>query len=753
MKTRLQSLLWIFPLMFLALTIQVMAQPYPNSGNQSVCLGNIEPYGVINTPGSTYTWSVIPLTGGNGTITGTGSSVSVTWTSVGTCTLQVIETSLAGCVGIPVTIQVTIHPIPDVIATPALQTICSAGTTGITLSGIVPGTVFTWTYAVFPSGSVTGASAGSGSTIAQTLVNTTPDPATVTYTITPTANGCTGSPITIVVTVNPTPVVTALPSSQILCSNGTTGISLSSVTANTTFAWTSAVAPSGSVTGASAGSGNNITQTLINTTPDPATVTYTITPIANGCPGLPITVVVTVNPTPVVTATPASQVICSTETTNITLSSLTASTTYSWTIGIVPAGSITGAAAGSGNLITQTLVNTTQAPAILTYTITPSANSCPGIPITVVVTVNPTPDVIATPALMTICSAGTTGINLSSNTATTTFAWTVTISPSGSITGASAGSGNSIVQTLYNTTPDPATVTYTITPIANGCAGLPISVVITVNPSPNVTATPASQTICSGGTDGIVLSSTTVSTTFTWTIIISPAGSITGASGGAGNSISQTLVNTTTSPATVTYTVTPTANGCMGIPITVVVTVNPLPVPTISGPTTVCVNSTGNVYSTEAGMTNYNWTIIGGTISAGVGTNSITVTWNAVGLQSIAVTYTSTNGCNPLTPIVFQVTVNPLPVPTISGPTPVCVNTMNNVYSTEGGMTNYSWTITGGTITAGAGSSSITVTWNVAGPQTITITYTNINGCNPAIPTSYPVSVISLPATSPIYHN
>lgn len=729
------------------------AQPYPNSGDQSVCLGANEPYGVINMPGSTYAWSVIPITGGNGTITGTGSSVTILWTSVGTCTLQVVETNAAGCIGPPVTIVVTVHPTPDVIPTPASQTICSNSSTSIALTGSVAGTTFSWTFTVSPAGSVTGASAGSGNAISQPLINTTPNPATVTYTVTPSANGCPGLPVNVTVTVNPTPVALATPAAQTICSNTSTNIALSSTTALTTFTWTVAVSPAGSVTGASAGGGNTISQPLIDITPNPATVTYTVIPSANGCPGLPVTVLITVNPTPVAIATPAAQTICSSNSTSVALSSATALTTYTWTVNVAPAGSITGATAGSGNLISQPLLNVTPNPATATYTVTPSANGCTGLPLLVVITVNPTPNVTATPSLQTLCSAGITGISLTSTTAGTTFGWTAAVSPAGSVTGSFASNGNTIAQTLTNLTPDPAFVTYSITPTANGCAGLPIIVVVTVNPTPNVTATPGSQSICSMGTTSIALSSSTALTLFNWTVAISPAGSISGAFNGNGSTISQTLTNSTPSPATVTYTVTPIANGCPGIPINVTITVNPLPVPTIAGPTPVCVNSSGRIYTTEAGMSNYNWTINGGTITAGAGTNAITVTWNIVGAHFVTVTYTNLNGCNPASSSVFPVTVDPLPVATISGPAPVCVNTTNNIYTTEPGMTNYSWTITGGTITGGNTSSSIHVTWNVVGIQTITVTYTDTNGCNPAVPATYPVLVNPLPSTSPIFHN
>ena len=182
-------------------------------------------------------------------------------------------------------------------------------------------------------------------------------------------------------------------------------------------------------------------------------------------------------------------------------------------------------------------------------------------------------------------------------------------------------------------------------------------------------------------------------------------------------------------------------------------TVNALPVPTIAGPTPVCVNSTGNVYTTQAGMTNYIWTVSGGTITAGGTTNSntVTVTWTTVGVETVKVNYTNGAGCTAAAPFVYNVTVNALPVPTITGPASVCVNSAGNVYTTQAGMTNYIWSVSaGGTVTAGGGAANntVTVTWTVVGAQTVSVNYTNANGCTAAAPVVYNVTVNALPTPS-----
>jgi hypothetical protein len=158
----------------------------------------------------------------------------------------------------------------------------------------------------------------------------------------------------------------------------------------------------------------------------------------------------------------------------------------------------------------------------------------------------------------------------------------------------------------------------------------------------------------------------------------------------------------------------------------------------------------GLIYSTQAGNTGYTWTIsAGGTITAGNGTNAITVTWNTAGAQTISVNYTNSSGCSALTATVYPVTVNAGVSPAITGPTPVCVNSSGVNYSTQSGFTNYVWTISaGGTITAGQGTSVIQVTWNVPGSQWVAVNYTNAAGCSAPSPVQFAVTVNPLPGNA-----
>lgn len=176
---------------------------------------------------------------------------------------------------------------------------------------------------------------------------------------------------------------------------------------------------------------------------------------------------------------------------------------------------------------------------------------------------------VATPSNQSICSETTTDIAISANVSGATFSWTASAV---GVSGASNGSGPLIAQTLSITGTSPGRVTYTITPTSpSGCQGTPITVVVTVNLLPFAAATPPSQSIPSGGTANIVLSSNVPGTTFSWNFI---SNGVSGASNGSGSLISQTLSTTTSSTGTVIYTITPTSpTGCTGSTLIAVVTV------------------------------------------------------------------------------------------------------------------------------------------------------------------------------------
>jgi hypothetical protein len=223
---------------------------------------------------------------------------------------------------------------------------------------------------------------------------------------------------------------------------------------------------------------------------------------------------------------------------------------------------------------------------------------------------------------------------------------------------------------------------------------------------------------------------------YTW--IVSSGGTIT--SGGTSTSHSVTVRWNTagTKYVSVNYS---NSYGCRAATATVsLILVYALPVPTITGSNKVCAGTTGVVYTTQPGMNNYYWSVSsGGTITAGGTTtsNTVTVTWNTAGSQTVSVNYTNSFGCTANSPVSYSVTVYALPRPTLTGPVSVCAGTAGNVYTTQTGVSNYTWYVSpGGTITSGGTSAknTVTVTWNTPGAQMVSVNYTNSSGCTAATP-------------------
>jgi PKD repeat protein len=151
---------------------------------------------------------------------------------------------------------------------------------------------------------------------------------------------------------------------------------------------------------------------------------------------------------------------------------------------------------------------------------------------------------------------------------------------------------------------------------------------------------------------------------------------------------------------------------------------------TPSGPTVQCNNNENVTYTTTetTGATSYTWSLSpsnAGTITG----NSITATvnWNDEfsGMANISVAGVNSCFTGPVSDNL-SVTVNETPQPAISGDQDVCDWEPGLVYSTasvEG--STYTWEISGGSITSGAGTNEITVTWGNPGAGFVKVTESN----------------------------
>jgi uncharacterized protein (TIGR02145 family) len=414
--------------------------------------------------------------------------------SIGIATTQTYTTGIQGYYKVTVTdtsgcarsdsANLFFNAKPNVTNNPMSAAICSGTTFTLNLTSASPGTTFSWVPAII-SGNITGATAGSGITISNTLINTLSSNSVLQYTITPVSAGCYGNDTIYTVAVKPIPQVTNSILNFTLCSPGSTAIPLTSQVAAPTFGWR-ATGSSGNITGFSNGTGLTIQQILTNTGPNPESVTYKVAATANGCTGDSVLFTVTVNPTPTLTNSPLSKLQCNGLNTSILLTSGITGTLFTWTA-TGSSLSVTGYSNNSipGTQISQTLLNTGFAIETVTYHITPDVNNCTGPVYDYVVTVFPVPDVQVTPPVQTICSGAATNLSLHSNVSGVTFMWTATGS-SPDVSGYANGSGSVIQQLLFNAGYLVPSVTYTITSSANGCTGPQNTGVVNVSPKPAV---------------------------------------------------------------------------------------------------------------------------------------------------------------------------------------------------------------------------------------------------------------------------
>lgn len=183
--------------------VEVNNTPQAPNSTQTLCSGIAQNFD-INTyyfaapgaiPGTTFSW----LAADNPNVTGethplqTTTSIADVVVNPTASSQNVVYTITAsapnGCLGM-FTRTVTMDPLPTTSVINNRPVISSTGTTDISLSSNVIGATFSYTVSAPPE--ISGASPGAGSTIAQALTNANTLQHIVTYTITASANGCSG---------------------------------------------------------------------------------------------------------------------------------------------------------------------------------------------------------------------------------------------------------------------------------------------------------------------------------------------------------------------------------------------------------------------------------------------------------------------------------------------------------------------------------------------------------------------------------
>ena len=171
------------------------------------------------------------------------------------------------------------------------------------------------------------------------------------------------------------------------------------------------------------------------------------------------------------------------------------------------------------------------------------------------------------------------------------------------------------------------------------------------------------------------------------------------------------------------------ANGCLGDWIRLDITIQESPeIPVIIGKDTVCKEDIGLVYSVNDNPGNsYYWE----TLNASIGIqnkNSIELSSFSIPNFKIRVAETNSIGCTSDTAQIEVYVIEPNP--TITGPTIVCPNALDIVYTVSGvNGSVYNWTIVGGSQSSGGNSNTISVDWGDEGSGQVSVTEINKFGC------------------------
>jgi hypothetical protein len=657
----------------------------PTVTNVSYCVG--APANPLTATGTNLLWYVTAK-GGTGSTTAPTPSTS----TAGTFTYYVSQT-VGSCESPRSAITVTIGAAQSAAISYAGSPFCKSLTSAqsVTISGATGG--------IFSSTAGLTINASSGAIIPS---SSTAGTYTVSYTIAA-SGGCSAVTTTTSVQIISQPTVTA-PAFANICSGGSPNISLSSSTAGTIFIWTYSGGASGS------GTGTPINNILTNTTCANIVVNYSITATINGCSGSALTVPVTVKQKPTSTFTLSSDTISMNENVVFTYTGTSCpgnTATPTFTAATIISGS------GFGPY---TLSWSTPGSYPILFQVSNPAENCVSSTYRDTVVVKAIP-VASYTGITTLCSNQTSALTLSSSIAGTTYSWTVVQT---GVTGASSGLGNSIAQTLITTGAVAGTAVYTVIPTANGNAGSPIIITVTVNPQPNTIITV-------GPTCSSDLLTWSVGVAVSGGILTSSAGTVLNTSGNnwtisgitTGTNI---LLNTNALGCQVSLSVT--APNCSCAPISAPVLANASYCSGSSIPTLTVTNGPPVGYT----LNWYNVATGGSIIGTGTPFNpGVAGTYYAQFVE-IASACTSQQTAATLTQ-------NPLPTATISaaGSTTICAGANVVLNANTGSGLTYQWKLNGANIN-GAIAASYTAT--SAGEYTVVIT--NSSTCST---TSSPITI------------
>ena len=600
---------------------------------------------------------------------------------------------------------IVVNANPTVGITPASGSVCP--NTNYSLNGNASG----------GSGSYTHTWTGTGLTSTNAATTTfnygTPNPYTITYSVVD-GNGCSSSSSSATVTVNPLPSAAGSITGNSTVCQGESSVSYSipAVTNATSYSWT--------YSGSGATFTNGTTRTPTITFASTATSGTLTASGVNACGnGTSSSISITVNPLPVAASSiTGSASVCQAQSSvSYSINSVTYATGYSWTY------SGAGATITNGNTASPTFAFSSSA---TSGTITAKGtNSCgSGTASTLAVTVNPLPGVAAGITGSTTVCQGQAGLSYSVPAVinATSYNWSF---PGG----ASITNGTTRTPTIsYNTSATSNTLSvYGINSCGNGTTA---TQAITVNPLPSTAGSiTGSITVCQAAS-GVPYSIGAVSnaTGYSWTY-----GGTGATINGSTNSITIDYASGATSGTLTVKGTNACGNGGSNVKA---ITVNPLPVAAgaISGTASVCQGTDNVGYSVGAitNATSYIWAYSGTGATFTNGTTSTPKISFATNATSGNLTVKGTNSCGDGTVSAnYAITIKAMPTTSVitGNASPSCSATGIGYSVTNTAGSSYAWTVpSGASITAGAGTNSITVSFGTSNGN-VSVTETNVGGC------------------------
>ena len=265
--------------------------------------------------------------------------------------------------------------------------------------------------------------------------------------------------------------------------------------------------------------------------------------------------------------------------------------------------------------------------------------------------------------------------------------------------------------TLTTVGPQTVTATDTTTPSITGTAP------VTVNCGTFSVTASNNGPACIGGSVQLSASTSATGATFAWT--------------GPGGFTSAQQNPTVTVAGS--YTVTVSVGSCQVSSSTSVVITN-APAVTILGSSTACANTTNNAASvTSAGPgATYTWTVSGGVINSGAGTNSITYRVFGSGTVTVGVAVNTSGGCSASASKV--VAIKPVPEASIPASIAVCGPQTINIPLTLSGTAPWTVYWSDGIVQSNLTDPNATRSFNATGSAVLGLLYITDASCSRSAP-------------------